>query len=163
MSFEITGSDEAKREALRRWTIERRRARRLAMIVVFAHIHTKYPFAEIELLVSEMAQGWRSFPPFAKELIRTVEQKKPQLEAELQQVLEHWKLERIGKVEHALLLLGAAEIASFPNIPPRVTINEYIEISKKYCDEETPGFINGVLDKITKLHGKRDFYVRPPA
>ncbi len=154
-------SAKTKNENLRRWTLERRRARRLAMLVVFAHVHTNAPCAEIELQLSEMAQSWKNFPPFARELYSTVEQRRKEIEADLLKVLENWKLDRIGRVEFALLLLGVAEIAFFPDIPPRVTINEYIELSKRYCDSETPAFINGVLDKVAKIHGKPDFFARP--
>lgn len=144
----------------RRWVLARRRARRLAVLAVFAKIHTHEPMTEVQALLGLMAKAYACFPDFAHELCTAVETHRDELEKDLQSVLEHWRLERVGRVEHAILLLGAAEIAYFPDIPPRVTINEYLEISKVYCDHNAPAFINGVLDKIKILKQKQDFYIR---
>lgn len=144
----------------REWVLHRRRARRLAMLTVFAYLHSKDSMEEVKELLGTMARSYSRMPELTHELCGAVAAHKDELEADLQQVLENWRLERVGRVEHALLLLGAAEIAYFPDIPPRVTINEYLEISKVYCDANAPAFINGVLDKIVKLKGKPDFFVR---
>lgn len=144
----------------RGWILAQRRARRLAVLAVFAKIHTQEPMTEVQTLLRLMAKTYNSFPEFARELCSTVEMHREELERDLESVLENWRLERIGRVEHAILLLGAAEIAYFPDIPPRVTINEYLEISKIYCDRDAPAFINGVLDKIKLLKQKQDFYIR---
>ena len=63
---------------------------------------------------------------------------------------------RIGKqisiadIDMILIKMAIAEFLNFPSIPTRVTINEYIEISKDYSTEKSSYFINGVLDKISK-------------
>jgi N utilization substance protein B len=59
-------------------------------------------------------------------------------------------------VERALLKLGCAEILYFADIPPRVTINEYIELAKVFSNENAPPFINGILDKLVHKTGKPD-------
>ena len=58
-----------------------------------------------------------------------------------------WDWERLGYIERALLLMGAYEIKHTETDKP-VIINEILEISKLYCDEEAAGLLNGVLDKI---------------
>lgn len=64
--------------------------------------------------------------------------------------LKNWKLERISKVDHTNLLLAVHELCFAKNSPPKVVINEAIEISKKFGAKESSSFINGVLDNIAK-------------
>ena len=61
----------------------------------------------------------------------------------------HWKLSRMASVDRNILRLGVVEILYMADIPKNVTINEYLEIAKKYGTEESSSFINGILDKIT--------------
>jgi N utilization substance protein B len=138
---------------------KRREARRLAMLATFAQLCTGYPMDETLQLLSTMNPQWAELPSFTKELAQLVETHRTQLETEIQSVLEHWRLERLGLVERSLLLLGTVEILQMADIPPRVTINEYLELAKLYAPDQAPAFINGVLDKIVKKHGKPDFEI----
>ena len=61
-----------------------------------------------------------------------------------------WKLERIESVARAILRAGTYEILSRPDIPTSVIINEYVDVTKAFFEDSTPGFVNGVLDKIAK-------------
>jgi transcription antitermination protein NusB len=63
----------------------------------------------------------------------------------------NWSLERMSRVDLALLRLGTYELLSSPETPPSVVINEAIEIGKRYGTKETPAFVNGILDKIAKI------------
>lgn len=62
-----------------------------------------------------------------------------------------WTLERIESVARAVLRAGAYEIIARPDVPTSVIINEYVDVTKAFFDDSTPGFVNGVLDKIAKL------------
>lgn len=62
--------------------------------------------------------------------------------------LENWSLERVNPTDRALILLGIVEFLHFPDIPPKVTINEYLDIAKRFSTEKSDAFINGVLDKV---------------
>ncbi len=62
----------------------------------------------------------------------------------------NWDSERIAKIDKAILITSIAELIYFPNIPVKVTINEYIEIAKEFSSPSSGKFINGVLDKLTK-------------
>ncbi len=64
--------------------------------------------------------------------------------------LKNWKIERISRVNRALLRLAVTEIRYFDDIPEKVSINEAIELAKPYGDDESPSFINGVLANIIK-------------
>ena len=61
--------------------------------------------------------------------------------------LNNWTLDRLGKIDQAILLLGAYELLK-TDTPQVVVINEAVELSKKFSDDEVKGLINGVLDKI---------------
>ncbi len=68
--------------------------------------------------------------------------------------LENWDIERVSVVDRALLFMASAEMLYMPDIPARVTINEYLELAKNYSSPDSKNFINGVLDKVLKESGK---------
>ncbi|MFM7902515.1 MAG: transcription antitermination factor NusB, partial [Bacteroidota bacterium] len=61
---------------------------------------------------------------------------------------KNWEVERIALIDVILLKMALCEILNFPNIPVKVTINEYIDISKDYSTPKSKAFINGVIDKL---------------
>ncbi len=60
----------------------------------------------------------------------------------------NWEADRIAIIDHLLMRMALAELTSFPEIPIKVTLNEYIELSKEYSTPKSAIFINGVLDKL---------------
>lgn len=62
----------------------------------------------------------------------------------------NWKFERLAATDKAFLRIGAAELLFFKDVPAKVTLEEIIELSKVYGEEETPKFVNGILDPISK-------------
>lgn len=68
--------------------------------------------------------------------------------------LKNWKLQRLSRIEHTLLIMAAYELKFRPETPFKVVINEAIELGKKYSTKESGHFLNGVLDGIAKTtHG----------
>ena len=63
---------------------------------------------------------------------------------------DHWALDRMSMVDRNILRLGICELAFTTVTPPKVAINEAVEIAKKFGAEDSPDFINGILDKIFK-------------
>ena len=61
---------------------------------------------------------------------------------------QNWELERIALTDRILMKMALAEAKSFPSIPLKVTLNEYIELSKYYSTDKSHGFINGILDQL---------------
>ena len=72
------------------------------------------------------------------------------IDAVLQKVITNWRLDRLSLIDKNILRLATSELLHFGDIPPKVTINEYIEIAKVYGDIDSPSFINGILDKIAR-------------
>ena len=136
----------------------RREARRVAMTAVYASDVTGYTIAEVLEMMRDMRADWHTLPEFAEQLARKVVEHAAVIEEEIAAILQNWKIERVAPVEKALLKLGCAEILFYADIPPRVTINEYIEMAKTFANENAPAFINGILDKLVQNQNKADFH-----
>ncbi len=89
---------------------------------------------------------------FVKQLVFGANSKRDEILERLDNQTGKWRLERIGFVERALLLLAMFEIYYYSSTPTNVAINEAIELAKKYGQEETSAFINGILDTIVVEH-----------
>lgn len=94
---------------------------------------------------------------FAWELVHGVWSHQRELDALIVRFSKHWKLSRIAKVELTVLRLAVYEILFSPDIPLRVAINEAIELAKRYGDENSRNFINGILDAIAKAVDSGEF------
>jgi N utilization substance protein B len=69
---------------------------------------------------------------------------------------KNWDIKRIATIDLIILQMAICEFLYFPNIPPRATMNEYIEIAKIFCMEKSKMFINGILDKVFKLLNRKN-------
>jgi transcription antitermination protein NusB len=87
---------------------------------------------------------------FARTLLDTVIEKNEHLEKLIFPKLKNWDSERIASLDMILMKMGLAELLYFETIPPKVTINEYIELAKDYSTAQSGQFINGILDNIHK-------------
>ena len=87
---------------------------------------------------------------FAKTLLTTVLEKEKHLENFIVPKLKNWDAERIAALDMIIMKLGVAEFLYFETIPPKVTINEYIDIAKEYSTQQSGQFVNGILDNIHK-------------
>ena len=87
---------------------------------------------------------------FVVDLFRKVILNHTKFEEDIKDKTPNWDAERIADIDMILIKMAICEFLKFPSIPSRVTINEYIEISKDYSTNKSSFFINGVLDKILK-------------
>ena len=70
--------------------------------------------------------------------------------------LENWEIDRVALIDKILLKMGICEIYFIDDIPPKVTISEMVEIAKIYSTDESPVFINGILDAVFKNYMKEN-------
>ena len=85
---------------------------------------------------------------YAKKLIKGVLEHAEELDGYINSALTNWAPERVGKIERNILRVALYEIAYTDDVPFKVAINEAIEIAKGYGTDDSPGFINAVLDKL---------------
>ncbi len=85
---------------------------------------------------------------FADNLVHRVLANKDELDKKIQERVANWEMNRIALIDKILLRMGICEILYFPDIPPKVSINEAIEIAKVYSTAGSGKFINGILDAI---------------
>jgi transcription antitermination protein NusB len=85
---------------------------------------------------------------FAETLINRVLINQKDLDVKIKERVDNWELGRIALIDRLLLRIGLCELLYFPEIPPKVTINEVIEIAKEYSTAGSGKFINGILDAV---------------
>ncbi|MBM3158819.1 MAG: transcription antitermination factor NusB [Bacteroidota bacterium] len=87
---------------------------------------------------------------FAHELLQTVVEKDEHLHSLIVPKLKNWDPERIAVLDMIMMKMGVAEFLYFETIPPKVTLNEYIDLAKEYSTAQSGHFVNGILDNIRK-------------
>jgi transcription antitermination protein NusB len=87
---------------------------------------------------------------FAELLVKTATNKREEIDQAITRVSRTWRLDRMARVDRNILRLAVAELLYFPEIPARVSINEAVELAKRYGAAESPAFVNGLLDSALK-------------
>jgi N utilization substance protein B len=128
---------------------QRRRSREAAFQVLFSAHFTGLDRSETTArhggVVSESIL---SQDEFSQRLLTTEEAHSAEVLDAIERSLENWSLERLTAVDRALLRLATTELLYFSDVPAKASINEYIELAKRYGDAESGKFLNGVLDRI---------------
>ncbi len=101
-----------------------------------------------ETAVEERMDGTVS--AFTKKLFFETVSRIDELDQRIASCADNWRIDRIGKVLLAVLRLAACEIGYFEEIPVEITVNEALELTRKFDCEESVGFVNGVLGKLAK-------------
>jgi N utilization substance protein B len=87
---------------------------------------------------------------FAEDLASKTLENLPRIDGVIGEFSTNWSLERMARVDLSLLRMATCELLFLPEVPGNVAINEAIEIGKRYGTKETPAFVNGILDKISR-------------
>ena len=87
---------------------------------------------------------------FTKDLVRQCVHHETELTQIIEEKAKNWDFDRIALIDRIILQMALAEFLYFPSIPPKVTINEYVEIAKNYSTDKSKTFVNGILDKTLK-------------
>jgi N utilization substance protein B len=136
--------------------MNRRRAREYALRALFQR---EFTGSKQELLPDEgpsVAPGEkRETEKFADALVQGTIDNMEQIDRIIKEAAEHWEMERMAAVDRNILRFAVYEILYRNDIPSSVTINEALEIAKKYSSLESVPFINGLLDKIARDAGKK--------
>jgi N utilization substance protein B len=100
--------------------------------------------------LAPLTKDWEEDRFFVEELFRIVVEEGDSYDEYLHDQLKNWELDRIALVDLIILKTALAELIHFPGIPVKVTMNEFIEIAKRYSTPKSGKFINGVLDVLTE-------------
>ena len=133
----------------------RRQSREAALKLLYALDITRAEVQEVLRTPWAEAMLPDEIRNFTTTLVTGVIQHRNDIDAFIQECSTNWSLERIGLVERNILRFAIYELCFLPDIPPNVTINEAVEVAKKYGTEEAPAFINGILDRIKHMVEQR--------
>jgi len=97
---------------------------------------------------------------FAKRLFRKMILNYKEHEGLISKFIQNWDVERVAFLDNVIMCLAISELIEFPEIPTKVTLDEYIEIAKFYSTEKSNVFINGILDKIVEYLKKEGRIVK---
>jgi N utilization substance protein B len=85
---------------------------------------------------------------FAERLVRGCAAQLDAIDAKIRDVSRHWRIERMARVDRNVMRLAVYELMALDDVPRRVTLNEAVELAKRFGDENSASFVNGVLDRI---------------
>ena len=126
----------------------RHRARELALRVLFELEGTQKDAEAVLLYQADDVGATDDVTAFARQLVVGVLEQLARIDDSIDAASSNWRLEEIGKVERAVLRLGAYELLYLSETPLSVAIDEAVELAKAYAGEEAGAFVNGVLGRI---------------
>jgi N utilization substance protein B len=126
----------------------RRRSRESALKMLYAHEVGKHSVEDVIGSFWELFEEPDESREFADSLVRGTVEHLKEIDAAIGEVSIHWKISRMACVDRNILRMAAFELFHVHEVPKRVTLNEAIEIAKRYGAEDSWAFINGILDKL---------------
>ncbi len=108
--------------------------------------------------VDELVSSTTDEDQYAEFLVTGCVEKQKELDSHIAECSENWDIERMAVIDRNVLRMGVFELLFCDDIPPKVAIDEAIELAKAYGDADSSGFVNGVLDGIykSKLEGTEE-------
>jgi transcription antitermination protein NusB len=126
----------------------RREARELALQLLYALDLNPVDMEEGLRLSRENSRSAQGVRLFAEELVAGVMANRGELDKKIAEKSKNWAISRMARVDLNILRMALFELMFRSDIPRNVTINEAIEVAKKFGSEESPAFINGMLDEM---------------
>ena len=127
---------------------KRRRARELAVQVLF-HLEFSLddPNEAVDLIYDKF-NSQKSIKSFSKELVSGICENKKELDKLIRSVSKNWRIDRMSYLDRSILRMATFEILFMKDIPPKVSMDEAVEIGKKFGSKDSGSFVNGLLDNI---------------
>ena len=127
-------------------------ARELALKILYqAEITRRDVKTADQIFWTEMEEVDKAVREFARMLTLGVGQHLQDIDDFISKYGTNWQIKRMAVIDRNILRLGVFELMFASDIPPKVTINEAVELAKKYGDVDSSKFVNGILDKIHKV------------
>jgi len=128
----------------------RSKARECALKVLYQVDITKDGHTECVKSFFEEHNEPSGVAEFASSLVLGVQEKSAEIDKIISECAENWKISRMAVVDRNILRLATYELLYTPDTPPKVCINEAVELAKKYGDTDSGKFVNGILDRILR-------------
>jgi transcription antitermination protein NusB len=128
---------------------DRRKARELALQMLF-HLEFNKDDERWRKTFWEIHPATPSVRDFADQLVSGVAQNQKTIDGLIRKHAQHWVLERMTAVDRNIMRIAICELMVMDDVPVKVTLNEAIEIAKRYGDEASGAFVNGILDQVLK-------------
>ncbi len=130
----------------------RRLARELAMKVLYRYEEGERDTAEVLTDVLSAKHYQETDKEFCQQLVQVTVEHVDSIDNHIKHVIKNWPYDRISVIDKTILRIGTCELLYFDDIPAQVSINEAIEIGKRYGGADSGRFINGILDAVRKEH-----------
>lgn len=135
----------------------RQKAREIAFQFLYRYDHDEFKKAALSSSIhDEFTRHAKHFNcpeesfDFAARLAETTMKQLSMIDELIVKHAQNWRIERISSVDKAILRMGIAELLFFKDVPASVTLNEVVELSKDFGEADSPSFINGILDPISR-------------
>lgn len=128
----------------------RRKAREQALQILYEMEVSRINANEALKLYWENLSDKPADKEFTEFIVRGVERYKDEIDRLIQSVSENWQINRMVKVDLNILRMAIFELLHCNDIPSKVSINEAIDLGKKFGTDDSPAFINGILDRVLK-------------
>jgi N utilization substance protein B len=139
-------SSELNQHTVEQKHINRSQEREFVLRVLFACELNPDPWTDQITRLEESAHI--QCTPYVRQLVSLYHEYKSEIDSELTLLLKNWELKRVAVLDKVLLRMALVELLYFSDIPPEVSINEAIELAKKYSTSASGKFINGLLDAL---------------
>lgn len=128
----------------------RTKSREIALCILYESELSRQSWQELLNKYFHTYPKKESLREFAQYLISGVYTNLAKIDQIIKKYVRNWEIERMAVIDRNILRLGTFEIVFAPEIPPKVSINEAVELAKRFGDIDSPRFVNGILDKIYK-------------
>jgi N utilization substance protein B len=135
---------------------KRRRARELVLQYLYAETMAEGSWETLSAQSVGTALNDQELLEFSGLLFRKTIAHKEELDREVAAMLENWDISRVALIDRLILRLALCELLYFEEIPPKVTMNEAIDLAKKFSTSESGRFVNGILDALYKKFNSLD-------
>jgi N utilization substance protein B len=131
-------------------SIPRRKSREFALQVLYQLEITQKDIVETLAQFQDHFSGNHERDDFMERLVNGVLDHCKEIDRLIERYSENWRLDRMNMIDRAILRMAIFELLYCEEIPPKVTLNEAIELGKRFGSEDSGSFINGILDRIQK-------------
>ena len=133
----------------------RSKAREIALCLLYQTEITKADFHTVLQEYLLQSHHKQEVKDFCSVLVSGTSQQQGTIDSLVKKHVKNWEIERMAFVDRNILRMACFELMFLDDIPPKVSINEAIELAKRFGDIDSPRFVNGILDKIYKMESAK--------